>query len=285
MKYYILFNPMAGNGGSEARANELQKQFEGSTVLNITSISSYEEFLAPLTEDDAVILCGGDGTLNRFANETYDIDYKCDVLFAAAGTGNDFLADLGKTKDDAPFSVKKYLCDLPTVTINGKTSYFLNGIGYGIDGYCCEVGDQEKAAHPGEPVNYTAIAIKGLLGKFKPSNAKITVDGVEYSFKKVWLAPTMHGRYYGGGMICAPEQDRLAEDKMNTLVVWHGSGKLSTLMTFPSIFKGEHVKKEKMIKVIKGHEITVEFDRPCALQIDGETVLGVTSYSTKSAAK
>ena len=34
--------------------------------------------------------------------------------------------------------------------------------------------------------------------------------------------------------------------------------------------------------MLVGHEITVEFDRPCALQIDGETVLGVTSYTVKS---
>ena len=285
MKYYILFNPYAGYGDSENKANELKNKFDNASVINVTEIGSYSEFLAPLTEEDAVILCGGDGTLNRFANDTYDLDYKCDILFAAAGTGNDFLTDLGKTKDDEPFSVKKYLRDLPTVTVNGKTTYFLNGIGYGIDGYCCEEGDKEKAAKPGVPVNYTAIAIKGMLGKFKPANAKVTVDGVEYSFKKVWLAPTMHGRYYGGGMNCAPDQDRLAEDKMNTLVVWYGSSMLPTLIAFPSIFKGEHIKKEKMIKVFKGHEISVEFDRPCALQIDGETVLGVKSYSTKSAAK
>ena len=33
---------------------------------------------------------------------------------------------------------------------------------------------------------------------------------------------------------------------------------------------------------MKGNEITVEFDRPTALQVDGETILGVTSYTAKS---
>ena len=31
-----------------------------------------------------------------------------------------------------------------------------------------------------------------------------------------------------------------------------------------------------------GKEITVEFDKPCALQIDGETVLDVTSYTARA---
>ena len=283
MKYYVLYNPHSGHGETPVKAEAIAKLYESAELIDVTTIKNYAEFVAPLSEDDAVVLCGGDGTLYRFANDTYGIDYKCDILYSAMGSGNDFLTDLGKSRDDAPFSIKKYFRDLPTVTVNGKTSYFMNGIGFGIDGYCCEEGDKVKVAKPGEPVNYTAIAIKGLLGKFKPANGKVTVDGVEHSFKKIWLAPTMHGRYYGGGMNCAPQQDRLAEDKMNTLVVWHGSGKLSTLMAFPSIFKGEHVKKTKMIKIFKGHEIKVEFDRPCALQIDGETVLGVTKYSTKSA--
>ena len=37
-----------------------------------------------------------------------------------------------------------------------------------------------------------------------------------------------------------------------------------------------------MVKVFTGKEITVKFDRPCALQIDGETVLGVTEYKVKA---
>lgn len=286
MKYCILFNPYSGHGGSQSRAEELKNSFGAdSEVIDMTKIENCAEFLSGYGEDDVIVICGGDGTLNRFINNTDGIDIKCELLYAATGTGNDFLADLGKKAEDAPFSIKKYIKDLPVVTVNGQSYRFINGVGYGIDGYCCEEGDRCKVEKPGEPVNYTAIAIKGLLGKFKPANARIIVDGVEKSYKKVWLAPTMHGRYYGGGMICAPAQDRLAEDKMNTLVVWHGSCKLPTLIAFPSIFKGEHVNKKKMIDVMKGHEIYVEFDRPCALQIDGETILGVTSYSVKSAAK
>ena len=51
------------------------------------------------------------------------------------------------------------------------------------------------------------------------------------------------------------------------------------LMVFPNIFKGEHVKEEKIVKIYKGHSVTVEFDKPTALQIDGETIRNVTSYS------
>ncbi len=107
------------------------------------------------------------------------------------------------------------------------------------------------------------------------------VDGQEYTFKNVWLAPTMNGKYYGGGMIPTPNQVRLGEDKKLSILVFMGKSKLKTLMIFPSIFKGEHIRKEKATKVLTGKEITVKFDAPTPLQIDGETILGVTEYTAR----
>lgn len=164
---------------------------------------------------------------------------------------------------------------------DGTLNRFINGVGFGIDGYCCQVGDALKKI-PGKKVNYTGIAIKGLLFRFKSRNARVTVDGKEYAYRKVWIAPTMHGRYYGGGMMAAPSQDRGNADGTLSLVVLHGAGRFRTLCAFPGIFKGKHVKHTKMVAVHTGYEIKVEFDRPTPLQIDGETILNVTSYTARS---
>ena len=118
---------------------------------------------------------------------------------------------------------------------------------------------------------------QGLLFHFKPASATVTVDGVSHRYRHVWLAPTMNGRY-DGGMEVAPAQNRLNQNGTVSVVVLHCPSKLKTLMVFPSIFKGEHVKHTEMVEVISGKEITVAFDRPTALQIDGETVTGVTEY-------
>ena len=61
-------------------------------------------------------------------------------------------------------------------------------------------------------------------------------------------------------------------------MVMTGRSKLKTLIVFPSIFKGEHVKKEKVVEILTGREITVEFDAPKPLQIDGETIPEVRAY-------
>ena len=281
--YYILFNPKAGGNTGEEKARKLDELLQGESLkyISVFDVKDYKAFLAELQPEDKIVIVGGDGSLNYFVNDIRGMELKNEVLFYAGGTGNDFLNDLGKDPEHGPYEITKYLKDLPSVTIDGYDWLFLNGVGYGIDGYCCEVADQMHAA--GETnVNYASIAIKGLLGKFKPRNAKITVDGKEFKFRKVWIAAAMNGRYYGGGMKNAPDQDRLNPERKLTLVVWHGSGKLKTLMMFPSIFKGEHVQHTKNVAIMEGYDITVEFDGPCAAQIDGETVLAVTKYEAKS---
>ena len=278
---YVLFNPKAGNNTAEKKAEELKTVLKGKQLdfKDITKISDMAAFVKLLSKDDDIVLCGGDGMLNRFANDVYGVELKNDVYLYPAGTGNDFYNDVCGKDATEPVKVNEYIVNLPTVKVKGRTCRFVNGIGYGIDGYCCEVGDQQREKSD-KPVNYTSIAIKGLLFHYKPTDAEITVDGKKYNFKKVWLAPSMNGRMYGGGMIAAPDQKRISDDKKLTVMVMSGSGKIPTLMAFPKIFEGKHVEN-KMTTVIEGKKIKVKFNRPTALQIDGETVLGVTEYEAE----
>ena len=280
--HYILYNPLAGNGSCKKDAECLQCIYEHTALIDMTHISNYRTFVDNLDSDDTLVILGGDGTLNRFVNDTDGIEILQEILYLPAGTGNDFAKDLGKDGCGNPLGVKQHLQNLPSVEVKGKQYRFLNGVGFGIDGYCCQVGDELKKI-PVKKVNYTGIAIKGLLFHFDARNAKVTVDGKEYAYQKVWIAPTMHGRCYGGGMIAAPDQDRFS-GKLS-LMVFHGAGRLRTLCVFPGIFKGNHVKHTNMVSVHTGKEITVEFDRPTPLQIDGETILNVTSYTARAACK
>lgn len=281
--YYVLFNPKAGNGAYDALREKLGSLLKTDVeYVDITELSGYPEVLEKLTAEDELVLVGGDGTLNRFINETDGCLPENPIWYFACGSGNDFLRDVtGSSESKELLDLRPYLRRLPTVTVKGKTYKFLNGVGYGIDGYCCEVGDRLRAESE-KPVNYTGIAIKGLLFHYKPTDATVIADGITHTYRKTWLAPTMNGRMYGGGMIPTPDQDRLQNDTVSTMV-YHGAGKLKALIVFPSIFKGEHIKHREMIDVIKSKEVTVRFDRPVALQIDGETILDVSEYTVKAA--
>lgn len=279
----VLYNPKAGNGRGLNEAHRLDSIWKDRTIeyVDVTTIADVKAYLDTVPTETTVVLAGGDGTLNHFINALDGQAPTRDIYYFAAGSGNDFLRDVERKREDPPFLLNPYMTALPTVTVNGMTRYFINGIGYGIDGYCCEVGDQLRLKSD-KNVNYTAIAIKGLLYGFHRTRAEVCVDGETRSYRAVWLSPTMKGRFFGGGMMCAPGQDRLAADGLVTNMTMTGRSKLKTLTVFPSIFKGEHIKHEEMVTVRSGREVTVRFDRPTALQIDGETVLGVTEYTVRA---
>jgi len=278
-KGYVIYNPLAGNGNAEEDAKLLQMVLdEDLEFYDMTRITNYAAFLSGMEKDDYLVIVGGDGTLNRFVNDTNGIDISQEILYFPSGSGNDFARDIGANGN--PVVITRYLKNLPSVEVNGKRCRFINGVGFGIDGYCCQVGDELKKI-PGKKVNDSGIAIRGLLFHFAPRNATVTVDGKEYTYKKVWIAPAMHGHYYGGGMLPTPEQDR--DSGKLSLMLFHSAGKFRTLCVFPSIFKGTHVKHKNMVAVHTGKEITVEFDRPTPLQIDGETILDVSKYTVRVA--
>ena len=282
-KYNVLYNPLAGNGKGENASKKLKELLNGDelTFTDMTKVSDYRALFASMPEDERVIVSGGDGTLNRFINDTEEVAFANPVYYYATGSGNDFLKDIGGNVGDKPVCIDKYLKALPTVDVKGKSYRFINGIGYGIDGYCCEVGDKLRETSD-KPINYAGIAIKGLLFHYHPTSATVIVDGVDHKYKKVWLAPTMNGRYYGGGMIPTPKPDRLNKEHTVSVMVYYGSGKIKSLAVFPSIFKGEHVNHRDMVVVLSGKEITVRFDSPAALQVDGDTIIGVTEYSVRT---
>ena len=279
---YVFINELSNNGkGSDAKS-QLENIFQGQELkfVDVKTLATAADTCKTLNTDDKIIISGGDGTLSRFVNDIYELKLQNEIFFYTCGTGNDFVNDVREKCEikNNLIPMNEFLKALPQVVVNNEKHYFINGIGYGIDGYCCEEGDRVRR-NSDKKVNYTAIAIKGLLGKFKPRNATVTVDGETREYKKVWLAPTMIGRFFGGGMMITPDQDRLNSEHVVSSCVVHDSSKLKTLIIFPKIFKGKHVAHTDIVEIKTCHEVSVEFDKPCALQIDGETYLDVKSYS------
>ena len=282
--FCVLYNPLSSTGKGEEKARILtEKLGTDSTVVfqSLLDIPDKRQFLNELGPDVIPVITGGDGTLSRFVNSLGGNPTR-DIYYYPAGTGNDFLNDLNKTGDTDPFLLNPYITDLPHIHFNGESHVFINGVGYGIDGYVCEEGERIRQK-TGKPINYTGTAVKGLLGAYKQTRAVVTVDGKTMEFDHVWMTPTMLGRFFGGGMMCAPGQDRLNPDGTVSLMVMRCRSKFRTLLLFPSIFKGKHVKATQIVSVFKGHDIRVRFDRPTALQIDGEVFSGVTEYTVTTA--
>ena len=276
---YILYNPKSNNENNDLNIIHGAQNLEDIGICKINLLDlDVMDFCAKLTEADRVMICGGDGTLHHFANNTYGFDFPCPVYALRSGTGNDFLNDLGQMSNDELIDIRPHLKNLPEVEVNGVTRRFINGVGLGIDGrVCVEVDKAKKKTN--KKVSYTPIAVKLLAFDFKRPNAKVTVDGITHEYTKLWMAGTMKGRYFGGGMMVAPQQDR--ESGKISVMAMHGGSRAKTLGIFLKIFKGTHVKHTEMIGIFEGNEIVVELETPSDMQIDGETVENVTKYTVR----
>lgn len=277
---YILFNPLAANGNSDKNVKlakeSLKERFGELKEMNLLELDK-QDFLKELKSEDNLVLLGGDGTLNYVANAIHDITLPCNLYLFKAGTGNDFLRDIEKEVDkDGLALINKFLMHLPYVLVNDEKRYFVNGVGLGIDGQvCAEVEKRKKEGK--KKISYAGECIKLAMGKYKFPVAHIVIDDQEeIDYKKVWMVSSMYGKYFGGGLMIAPDQDRNS-DKLS-MICMHGSTRLGGLLIFNGIFEGKHVKHKKIVKIIKCNKVEVTFDRPIAMQIDGEIIENVTHY-------
>lgn len=276
---YILYNPLA-NGGKGALGLDEVKTFlaaESPEVRDVTGLDA-AAFFAGLAESDRVILCGGDGTVHRLANDLFGTPLRAELLAWRFGTGNDFLRDLtdGQPTDSPLVPIGKQLQNLPAAEIGGDLHRFVNGCSVGVDAVVCAM--MEESRHAPKRSSYAATALGSFFKKYKPMAAKVTVDGETRSYDRLWMAASMNGRYQGGGMKFAPDQDRNGDTLC--CMVWHGTTPLGTLLRFPFVIPGWHTGFP-MCDIRFGREITVELTEPTWIQLDGEVLPEVTGYTAR----
>ena len=74
MEYQILYNPRAGGGTCTAQSRKLVEMLlpDECVFYDMTAVSYRALFSSPNARVP-IVLCGGDGTLNRFINDTAEL--------------------------------------------------------------------------------------------------------------------------------------------------------------------------------------------------------------------
>lgn len=280
MKYCVLYNRKSGG----KTCGKQHKKDPSKVLINILkndelyyrSMPEIKDFKAFFNEvKDDIIICGGDGTLSYFLNKIHNLKYKNHLWFFPTGSGNDFCSDIEKDPKK-PFPIDEYLKKLATLKVDNKEYVVFNGAGAGIDGYTCAEGERLRKKGK-KTINYTLIGLKGLLYDFKPHELDLEIDEKSHHFKNVWFSPIMLGRYFGGGMMVAPMQDRIKNNSLSIIVV-SSKNRPRLISIFPKIFKGQHIKYQKIVKVFHGNHIKVTLSHSAPFQYDGEVIENVSSY-------
>ncbi len=271
-KFLFIVNPVAGGGKSNTLIPliyEIMDKHKKSYDIKFTSKPKDAIYITEENVDDydIIVAVGGDGTVNEVARGLINKG-KGTLGIIPGGTGNDLAKSLNI--DLNPEESLEILCkgvkrDIDIGRINNYKFLNIASVGFDAEVVVNNVSIKKKIK---SGISY-AISVFYTLLSFKKKRVQIDVDGNIIKDEIILLA-VGNGRYYGGGMKVLPMAK--VDDGYFHICIISGVSKGKLLFLFPTIFKGNHIKYEKYVKIYKGKTVKLETDDKIYLNIDGEIV-------------
>ena len=274
MKCGVILNPVAGAGKASKVWPEFEAELErqvGTFDLRRTTRPDEAVLIAEAMARDGyelIVAAGGDGTISETAD---GILRTRDGASAAArlgilpcGTGSDLARTLNL--DGTPAAAVQRLTqgtgrliDAGRVSFSngGKKTerHFINISSLGLSGPTSRAVNAAKRsdASSGQLV-FMWHTIKELI-KYQFQTVRITIDDLAPIEAKIALVAAANGRFFGGGMMIAP--DAVEDDGMLDLVIFRGGTKLKLIMDLRLLYTGRH-RNHPLVTILRGKKILVE---------------------------
>ncbi len=234
---------------------------------------------------DAVVIFGGDGTVNRHLAQLVSLGLP--VLIVPCGSGNDFARALKlRSVSDSLAAWRQFVAggnnvrtvDLGVIREHGSDKSLAGGAPAPHGHYfCCVAGaglDTEIArranalpkwirSHGG----YALCAPREFL-RFAPFSMKTSME-TEGAAKPTILAAFANASAYGGGMKIAPHA-RLDDGKLDLCIV-RAMGRAKLFCLFPTIYFGGHLSFRE-VEYSQAEIVRLETEFPLDVYADGEYV-------------
>ena len=207
-------------------------------------------------DERGVVACGGDGTVTALAGVAAAHDGVLGIV--AVGSGNDFARQLEIPRDDVDAAItvletgRVIVADLGRVhTADGRSRTFTTVANTGFDAAANEWANGITWMS-GSPLY--VLATLRTLGTYRPRRFRIVVDD-ETVETDAWLVAIGNTRTYASGMMITPAAS--VHDGLLDVCVVGPVGRADFLRTFPSVFRGEHVRHPQ-VRTWRGARVTVE---------------------------
>jgi YegS/Rv2252/BmrU family lipid kinase len=228
-----------------------------------------EAHAAESPDAEAVVVAGGDGSLNAVAPALLKTGLPLGIL--PTGTANDLARTLELPVDieaaadriaESLRSGKRRHIDIGEV--NGH--YFFNVASLGLSADLAQSLSRETKRRFGR-FGYALAALKVLL-RARPFHATIVSDEGTARVKTLQIA-IGNGRYYGGGM--AVEQNATVDDRHLDLYSLEFANVWKLLLMAKAFRDGRHGLWEE-VRATKGQSFEIRTRRPRPINTDGELV-------------
>jgi len=277
MKHIFILNPAAGKGRDLDRFEEKLHTVacEKGIAYEIYHTSGVgdacrfvRETCLRVAEPLRFYACGGDGTVNEVVSGVVGAE-NAEVAILPIGTGNDFVRILGTYEAFLDVAAQIDAEAVPCDVIRWNDKYCINMMNIGFDG---EVAARAARAKRYVPAKLAYIC--GVIGEFfKMSSVRFrcVMDGEDLGEKQAQLSLYANGNFCGGGFRAAPYAD-LHDGLMDVCFICPVS-RLTLIRLIGSYKKGTHMLHKDAAKYFEYHkcsEVTLTFDKPQRVCIDGE---------------
>ena len=275
MKAGVILNPIAGGGGLARSRGVLEaalaQHFDAWEIRETTASGDGRELAMLFAAEavDVVIAAGGDGTASEAADgllQFRDEHGRAPALaLLPCGTGTDFARGLGLTRDIGA-TVARIAAAAPRAVDLGRVTYvdaqgaaasrhFLNISSAGLSGPVTRAvnRDKRKGRVSAKLLFFWRTVSEFLRYRFQ--QVRITVDGAEPVEARIALAAVCNGRFFGGGMMVAPDAE--LDDGRFDIVVVRASGKLGLIRDLRLVYGGRH-RDHPAISIWRGGRVTIE---------------------------
>lgn len=269
-KLLFIINPIAGGGRAKSLISLIEEKMqEYSREYEIIHTTRPKEAITIVetSTNHTVIAVGGDGTVNEVAKGI--IKRGWGVLgIIPGGTGNDMCKSLGLSMEPDQ-AIKTVLNgsikEMDIGLANGKC--FLNISSVGFDAEVVRNTDKIKTKIKGRTAYILGVLITLITYRLKTAYLEIDNKVVN---RKMLLLAVGNGQYYGGGMKILP-QARIDDGYLHVCLV-KDINNLKSLLLFPSIFKGNHLKYTKYVEIYKAKTIKIKTPGEFYLNLDGDLI-------------
>jgi YegS/Rv2252/BmrU family lipid kinase len=311
MKRKCIVNPASGNGRTGEQWQSIQRALEqtlgGCDVVFTRAVDDAALLTHRALYDegyDHIIAIGGDGTLSEVVNGFFVNDHPVNpnavLSFVPSGTGSDVARTLNIPTDkhaaiahiasrlaqggvvNAEQRLGEQRLDVGKLSYqmrNGEpfTMYFLNVASFGLGG----VVVRHINSHAGRKLKQFggkiafSLATLAALTRYHNQTVRLSIHepsgAVQTLESPVCLVAVANGRFFGGGMMIAP--DALIQDGVLDVVVVGDIATAKLMRSFPTIYRGKHlniqgVQSFRATKII-AEPLTSAPER-VLLDVDGE---------------
>ena len=267
-KILVVYNPNAGRGKSASQVHRLvkllrDKRFEVETRVSGLSGDHWHRLLSTERDTSALVVAGGDGTINNVLNSLPDPS-RIPIAVVPMGTANILAFELGLPRK--PEAVVRAIEQGNIRRIDmglAGSRRFLSVLGAGFDGMVA----RELSKSAWSPIGYRryVFPILRAMARYREPELKITVDGQKELAGS--LAIVSNIRNYAR-ILSFTDRARCDSGHFDMCVFSKAAIWDLYRYGFAALFKS--VSRDGGCLYVTGRSIRIESSAPVAVQVDGD---------------